>query len=319
MSERAQRAQTEIVEKLLDSEPNQPSLWHYLANMYVWLGDTQWRLDGPEDGDGAFRRAMEIYREHAAEFAAEIKETPKEALRIIGDYLRLAYYLATTHREEEAAELVRQAALHAKRITEPVDLIANLGGVALLQLRLGDLAGYRENCQALADVPVDSADDLTKVRSINVSCFGPASLEDMSFLVKRAEQVVTNNSFGQRHVGLHVLGAALYRDGQYQRAAERLEESIGVYPENPAPHHDVINFQRLWLAMTKWQLGQQDEARQLLAETQPAIDKELISPSCFWFYRLGLEVLRSEAQTLIRPNDADEAVENTRTSDEPTQ
>jgi hypothetical protein len=161
-------------------------------------------------------------------------------------------------------------------------------------------------------VPIADADDLTKVRSILPCCCGPDPLDDMSVFVNRAEQLVANNSLGQRHVVLYVSGAALFRAGEYDRAAERLEESIAAYPSDPAPGHDVINWQRLFLVMTKWKQGHQDEARQLFAETLPDLAKELRSPATVWIYRLGLELLRAEAEALIQPKDADEAAENKR-------
>ena len=72
--------------------------------------------------------------------------------------------------------------------------------------------------------------------------------------------------------------------------------------------------------MTQWQLGQRDVARQLLAETLPAVEEELQSPSNTWTRRATLEILRSEAEALIEPKEADEAVENERrTSDESKQ
>ena len=136
------------------------------------------------------------------------------------------------------------------------------------------------------DVPVADADDLTKVRVDLDLVRGPDALEDLSLPVKRAEEFVANNSLGQPHVGpLLYWGRRSYRAGQYEQAAERLEESIAAYPSDPPPGYDVINFQRLFLAMTKWQLGQHDEARRLLAETRPAVDKELQSPSTVWNYR----------------------------------
>ena len=108
-----------------------------------------------------------------------------------------------------------------------------------------------------------------------------------------------------------MLGAALYRAGQYEQAAQRLEESIAAYPSAPADTgFDTLNYQQLFLAMTKWQLGQRDEARRLLAETQSAVDKELQAPSTLWNRRTSLELLRREAEALIEPKEADEAVEN---------
>jgi hypothetical protein len=106
------------------------------------------------------------------------------------------------------------------------------------------------------------------------------------------------------------LGAALYRDGQYDRAAEQLEKSIAAYPSDPWIDCETINLQRLLLAMSKWQLDKKDEARRLLAETKPAIDQDIQSPSVFYVLKAALEVLRREAETLIEPQEADEAVEN---------
>ena len=298
----------ELLEKLSLSNPKRPGLWWFLADSYAWLGESNWRSGMTENAGEAFRRALKIYDEHAAEIAAD--PTPNLADGIAANYVLLAYFFASTHLEDEAAEFVLKAADYVKRETAPVGSVPTHGLLALVQLRLNDVAGYRENCKLLADVPVDSADDLTKVRSINLLCCGPDALEDMSPMVKRAEQLVANNSLGQRHVVLYVLGAALYRDSQYTRAEERLDESIAAYPSEPAPGHDVINYQRLFLAMTKWQLRKQDEARELLAKTLPDLDKQVQSASCFWTDRLGLETLRRQAVALIEPNEADEAVEN---------
>jgi tetratricopeptide (TPR) repeat protein len=284
----------------------------YLADLYILLGDVQWTR--PEESAAAFRQAKEIYDKHAAQIAADA--TPQDALGISSHYLRLAYFLACAHREDEAAEFLRQAAVYAQRLTDPAGSISGLSTGALLQLRLGDFAGYRDSCKALADVPVADADDLTKVRWINTWCCGPDALEDMSIVVTLAEQLVASNSHGQRHVILYVSGAALYRAGEYDRAAERLEESIAAYPSDPPPAHAVINFQRLFLAMTKWKQGKRDEARRLLAETLPALDMELKSSS-WWNYRLGLEVLRDEAEALIEPKETDEARENVPLNPEP--
>jgi hypothetical protein len=141
----------------------------------------------------------------------------------------------------------------------------------------------------------------------------------MSRLVNRAEKFFTENPQHERYFNLWVLGAALYRAGVYERAAQRLEESIDVYPRFPGTGSDNLNYQQLLLAMTKWQLGKRDEARLLLAETQPAVDKELQFPSTTWVRRTSLELLRAEAVALIGPIEADSTVENkSRTSETPT-
>ncbi len=60
--------------------------------------------------------------------------------------------------------------------------------------------------------------------------------------------------------------------------------------------------------MTRWRRGQQVEARQLLAETLPAIETELQSPASSWNRRATLELLRNEAEDLIGHEKADEVV-----------
>jgi tetratricopeptide (TPR) repeat protein len=314
-AEDAYRKSIEIVEKLSQSDPKRPGIWLYLANTYAWLGNVQQRLAKLEEADAAYRRAMEIYDQHAAEIAKDA--TPYIA---INDYLQFALYLAATHREEEAAELVRKAAVDAKRLTDPVELENGLFFLALAQLRLCDEAGYRGSCRALANVPDRGGDSARGWPAFLIWCLGPDALDDPSLLVKRAEEFAAHNSLNPRHFELMVLGAALYRGGRYEQAAERLNESIAAYPSAPPTGFDTLNVQRLLLAMTTWHQGQQVEARRLLAKWLPDVDKELQTPSILGTRRATLEVLCREAETLIGQNEAEEAVENvSRTSDESKQ
>jgi hypothetical protein len=70
--------------------------------------------------------------------------------------------------------------------------------------------------------------------------------------------------------------------------------------------------------MNNWQLGQKDDARRLLAETQLAIDNELQSLALNWNRRVTLELLRDEAETLIQANEVTEAVESVESHSAPT-
>ncbi|HEX2475066.1 MAG TPA: serine/threonine-protein kinase [Lacipirellulaceae bacterium] len=306
VEEHAFRKEIEILEKIALSNPKQPSLWLFLADAYDHLGSQYWESARPQDAEAAFLRSKEIYDEHPAEIAAE-KQQP---YGIACHYVRLAYFLAHTHREVEAAECARKAADVAKRITDPVHLITVLWAMAPVQLRMGDHAGYRATCQALVEVPLDDVDDFTKMRQIFAWVHGPNALDDLSLPVKRAEELAAHNSIGRRDFILFDLGAAHYRNHQYERAVEQLEASIAAYPSDPEPGHDPISLQRLFLAMTKWQLGQQHQARQLLEKTLTDIDKDLQSTSLGWNQRAALEVLRREAKTLIEPKEANEAVQN---------
>jgi hypothetical protein len=68
--------------------------------------------------------------------------------------------------------------------------------------------------------------------------------------------------------------------------------------------------------MTKWEQGERDAARRMLADLQPAINEWLQTPSHYqtivnsWHRPAHLEVIRREAETMIGQNETNEAVEN---------
>jgi hypothetical protein len=312
VKEHAFRKEIEILERMALVEPNRYLAWLFLADAYNHLGSDAWESGRPKLAEAAFLRAKEIYDEHPAEIAAERQTQP---YGIASHYVRLAYFLAHTHREEEAAECIRKAADYAKNITDPIQLLTVLWAMTPLQLRMGDHAGYRATCQALFEAPIAEADDLTKARQIFAWILGPNALDDLSLPVKRAEELAAHNSLGQRDLILLDLGAALYRNRQYEGAAEQLEASLAAYPSDPAPGSDPIDLQRLFLAMTKWQSGDKDQARQLLAKTLPDIESNLQSTSLGWNQRAALEVLRREAQALIEHKGAEEALSVDRPSE----
>jgi tetratricopeptide (TPR) repeat protein len=248
---------------------------------------------------------MKLYDEHAAEIATN--SIPVNVNTLVSDYLRYAYFLATTHRDEEGAEFVRKAALHAKRVTDPAASAETLYRLAVAQARLGDTAGYRATCTSLVELPLDSTDYLTNSRPIWTPCLAPNALDDLKLQVARAEEYSAKIPPGERHWGLYLLGAAHFRAGQYELAAKSLQESIDAYPTRPRPGADTINYQQLLLAMSQWQLDRHDAARRLLAETIPDVEKELQSPAIGWNRRATLEILRSEAEALIEQETSDEA------------
>jgi Flp pilus assembly protein TadD len=139
-------------------------------------------------------------------------------------------------------------------------------------------------------------------------------------LVKLAAEFAANNSLRTPYIDLAVLGTAHYRAGQYEQAAQSLEEAVAQFPSDAPPSHGPDLVRQLLLAMTKWQLGEPDEARRMLREIQPRIDERFRSPWINWDGRAVLEIRRREAEALIEPDQAQEAVENeSRTSAESKQ
>jgi tetratricopeptide (TPR) repeat protein len=308
VAERAYRESTEILNKLSLSDPQRRHLWFCLANSYANLADVQWRSSRLDNAEAAFQRAMEIYDERQTQILAEM--TADFAVAIAGDCLRRAYVLAITGREKEAAEFVGRIVFHAENVTDPVPSANTRYLLAVAQARLGDKAGYRTTCKSLVGLSLHGADELTRSRRIWTPCLAPDALEDPGLPVQFGKEFVANDSYPNRHFGLYILGAAHYRAGQFDQAAQRLEESIAAYPSDQARNgFDTMNYQQLLLAMAQWQLDRKDQARELLVKTLPAVEKELQAPSSLWNRRATLELLRGEAESLIGQMKADEAVE----------
>jgi tetratricopeptide (TPR) repeat protein len=184
-----------------------------------------------------------------------------------------------------------------------------------MQARLGDTAGYRATCKTMVGLPFSEiVPPVGKGRLIVTLCLLPGALEDPRVPLKLVEEYLAKNPRIEPSAGPNLLGTALYRAGHFEQAAKQLEDARELYPSGPPLAAYSINSLHLRLAMTKWQLGQRDAARELLSKTLPAIEEEM--QTCLWNRRALLELLRGEAQALIGPKEADEAVESESTNDE---
>ena len=261
-------------------------------------------------------RGIGVYDEHAAEF----KGPPAAEAELATSYAWLANFLATTDRQQEAKAVISKAAEHfaqaEKRGLPATARLKALWYLAIAQLRLRDEAGYREACAQMLLIPSENDDD--QHLRLWIWCLGPHPGEDLGVELRQAEQLAANHaaqnyvdSHSARWIDLGLQGGLLYRAGQYEQAAQRLDESLAAYPDDALGDFRTPLDGQLLLAMTKWQLGQRDEARRLLAETQLAIDEWLQKPSNTWMRRAEIELLRREVEGMIEPPDAHEAVDNT--------
>ena len=103
----------------------------------------------------------------------------------------------------------------------------------------------------------------------------------------------------------------LYRIGQYETAATTPRSVHGcISPSLPPVVLATSLYPQLLLSMAKWQLGEKDEARRLLAEIRPAIDEAIRLPSLRGITGRRLKCLRREAEALIEHDQADVAPKN---------
>jgi serine/threonine protein kinase len=274
------------------------------AAIHSMLGRSYWRLGVFERADLHLKIAVDL---HKTTFGA----VDKHVADALVDY---AWNLGEVGRIAEAEACARKAATIYEGLEPTAQDTAKLANAlyitAIAQLRQGDAAGYRATCETLVNLDVHHEDIVLTSRPIWPLCLAPNALVDMNRLVTRAEKFFTENSRQDRFFALYVLGAALYRNGDYDQAAQRLEESINAYSTLPPSGRDNINYARLLLTLAKWKQGRKGEAHKLFVQTRIAVADELQAPSIRWNRRTSLELLCHEAEALIGPVKVDEAGES---------
>ncbi len=159
---------------------------------------------------------------------------------------------------------------------------------AALLLILGDEAGYRKAAARMiekAGAAPSPAEAYTLARTCDVAPKSPEPARAVAW----AEQAVANRPAAGWY--LHVLGLALYRNGNAKEAVARLEESERTGWE-PA-----LNW--LALALAHHRLGHAEQARKYLGQATELLDKPPATPR-FSADVLEGQVLRREAEELIR-------------------
>jgi eukaryotic-like serine/threonine-protein kinase len=136
---------------------------------------------------------------------------------------------------------------------------------AVLCRYAGDDTGYRQACLSMRERFGDSLVNQQALNVVRACVLAPVPVIDPDDLVRRAEKVILTEPINWH---LYVTGLAHLRAGQYERAVERLQESLTVDPRWNAR---AINYPAL--AMAYHHLGKADEARRALASAEKAIDR----------------------------------------------
>jgi tetratricopeptide (TPR) repeat protein len=246
----------------LAAEPTNGELYAIRARVFG-------RLGRPEDHLADLTRAAELGAEGETQIA-------------------LADEHAALGRWAQAAALYAEA-----RRRDPVPLPAWVRG-ALVDLEVGDRAGYRSLCRAMLErhSKVETPEEADFIA--RTCALGPEATDDLQAAVDLAELAVGRCAPSERPDFLCTLGAILYRAGRAPDALARLEESIVARQGGRAVRD------RLFLAMAQHRLGRAAEAERTFDEatrrtgSQGAQDRPLS-----WSDRLEYEVLRREAQALI--------------------
>jgi tetratricopeptide (TPR) repeat protein len=171
---------------------------------------------------------------------------------------------------------------------------------ALLCLRAGDREGYRRACDRFLE-SVGPAPGAATANTVAWTCVLAPGASDAARIVSLAERAVATDP--KSHAFLNTLAAALYRAGRFEEALGKLDAAVQAHGRGGDPEDC------LFLAMAHHRLGRAAEARHWLAEAVRGLDRAAQSPppeaTLPWTQRLAGELLRREAEGLLRGTEAD--------------
>lgn len=166
---------------------------------------------------------------------------------------------------------------------------------ALLATTSGNAPRYREICSSMLETYRDSQDPGATYFTAWASALGTDAADDYSAAIKLARYSVEKSPDGQQfQTGL---GAILARAGQYDEAKIVLTQAM----KRAASERTSLSYINYFLAMSEHHLGNAEAAKEHLRAANETAEVEL-KQSPPWNRRLTIELLKSEATTLIMPD-----------------
>jgi WD40 repeat protein/tetratricopeptide (TPR) repeat protein len=175
--------------------------------------------------------------------------------------------------------------------------------LALCRLAARDVAGYRNACATLLQRFGRSLKEDVPTWVAHPCTWGPAAPDDLTSALTVAKRQAARHpdSCGP----LHTLGALLYRAGRFEDAVAKLQTAIEM--KTHAKDGGTIE-DWLFLAMAHHRLDEAAEAKKWLAKATQHLDSQPPAPSYpapgaagrRWYERLGPQLLRREAEALIK-------------------
>jgi WD40 repeat protein/tetratricopeptide (TPR) repeat protein len=194
----------------------------------------------------------------------------------------------------------RAAADYAKAVELGAASDRALSQHALLRLAVGDGEGYRRACADMLERFGNTESPKIANNVAWVCSYAEAAVPDLAPALDLAVKVA--RSHPKQYATLNTEGAILFRAGRYQDAVAKLDDARKAHPRGGAP------FDYWFLAMAHHHLENAAEARACLKEgarlTDLAEAGKLNDPTLpmplFWIQRLELQILRQEAEALLK-------------------
>jgi tetratricopeptide (TPR) repeat protein/tRNA A-37 threonylcarbamoyl transferase component Bud32 len=249
-----------------------------------------------EQNSGDHKTRAGLYRELGEhekainEYTSLLQRDDLNANIALETHVRLAcaYWMLNRHEEADAA-CGAAAALDVQPRSAALALLR--AGLSLLTDKTDE---YRQTCgQAFGEFG-SSNKVLPDLVAVRCCILGPQAVDDPLRPVRLAEHTVGQVGSTLRPFALHVLGMAHLRAAQYDRAAERLHDSLDGDSESKMR---CVNL--LGLALVHHQRGESSEAEQWLAKAVDYIEahpEEFTFDPCNW---LEGRLLLREAERLL--------------------
>jgi hypothetical protein len=172
---------------------------------------------------------------------------------------------------------------------------------AILSLAAGDAPGYRMSCRKLLQVLHRTGERVWLELAAHANVLAPEGPAEQAQALQLAERRASTMPSTWSD---HVLGLALYRDGQYADSAARIRRSLDL-----DPNWICCALNWLVLAMDEHRLGRPDEARRWLERADRWVEVALrgrpggadrgIPQGWHWRDGILLHLLLNEARALI--------------------
>ncbi len=175
---------------------------------------------------------------------------------------------------------------------------------ALIRLQLGDIEGYRKTSQSMVNRFDNVENPAIAIVAADTWALGPQAVTDLRRPVRVCEQLVAR--FAKNQDYLTALGQNLYRAGRFEEAIRQLDAAARLSPDQRGSGWDW-----LFRAMAHHKLGHAEEAMKCLDQAVLWINHEIpesgsepVRSGLSWNQRLALQLMRREAEALIKENRA---------------
>jgi serine/threonine-protein kinase len=244
-----------------------------------------WSLDHGQHRLAGQQRKDDVIRFYTVARALRPRNVPV--------HLFLGHTLGSKGKLEEAIGMYRRA------IELGPDEVLHHYWLALAQLAVGDLDGYRATCATL----LRQFGKSNKAEVVNAAAWtivlADGSVADPEKAVTLARVALRTEPGSDLYA--NTLAAALYRAG-------RLEEAMRCFHEIAAAARQGTKklalfspaYTWFFLAMTQRRMSQTEEARKSLALAIQTMEREADKESTWWTRRATLQLLRREAEALVR-------------------